>query len=579
MKKILIVDDNHQNKYMLQVLLQNSGYAVDVASDGKEALDLAYREAPDIIISDILMPGMDGFTLCRNWEADPELQKIPFVFYTATYTDTKDEAFALSLGADRFLIKPMAPDEILAEINSLQKKSVQEIDIKNEGKPENGSYYREYNEVLVRKLEDKMMQLDQANKRLSSLYQASCALVTLKPQGEMIHDILSAIIETAGFQQINYFHYEQKKQKLYLLDAVGFSKETMTTFREQLVFDVGQSQGLVGIVADTREIIYIPDTTQHADWITLDEDINSALFVPVQYQDTLFGVLALFSKDKDAFDEIDRQNLLVLANSMAVAFENRNTEKALHALNLQLERRITERTAQLETSNRELETFAYSVSNDLRIPLRAINGYANVLSNEFGMQLGDEGQKVVRIIFENAKKEEQIINSLMEISRASLKELTFTRLDMSRLVNEVYRETALPDEMVRIEFLSENLPDSYGDENLIRQVWTNLLSSAIRCTTPAIKPFIKISSRQDGAMRIYALHSNGIGYDVDKMNMHLLSSYQGLVAHSPNDCTLGFSVVQRIIERHNGRVWADVTPNGEMLLSFSLPLEPVNENS
>ena len=116
MMKALVVDDNQQNQYMLEVLLSHNGYEVELASNGVDALELARHSLPDLIISDILMPKMDGFSLCRAWKGDEQLKDVPFVFYTATYTDPKDEEFALSLGADRFVIKPMEPKKFLTLI-------------------------------------------------------------------------------------------------------------------------------------------------------------------------------------------------------------------------------------------------------------------------------------------------------------------------------------------------------------------------------------------------------------------------------------------------------------------------------
>src|SRR5512137_1297157 len=113
MTKLLVVDDEHQNLYMLQVLLSANGFDVELASNGAEALELARRAPPDMIISDILMPVMDGFTLCRAWKEDERLKQIPFVFYTATYTAPRDEDFARSLGAARFIVKPVEPDKLL----------------------------------------------------------------------------------------------------------------------------------------------------------------------------------------------------------------------------------------------------------------------------------------------------------------------------------------------------------------------------------------------------------------------------------------------------------------------------------
>ena len=109
MKRILVVDDNDQNLYMLKILLEGNGYQLTLAKNGNEALEAAHSNTPDLIISDILMPGMDGFALCRECKKDGQLRDIPFIFYTATYTDPKDEQFALSLGAVRFIRKPSEP--------------------------------------------------------------------------------------------------------------------------------------------------------------------------------------------------------------------------------------------------------------------------------------------------------------------------------------------------------------------------------------------------------------------------------------------------------------------------------------
>jgi response regulator RpfG family c-di-GMP phosphodiesterase len=167
MKKILIVDDQEQNLYLLKSLLEGHGYQVEKATNGVEALELARVSPPELIISDILMPVMDGFTLCQNWTKDEQLKNIPFVFYTATYTDPKDEALALSLGAARFIIKPVEMEEfisIIEQVISEVEKGV--LAVPREPYQEGITYYRMYNESLIRKLEDKMLELEKANRAL-----------------------------------------------------------------------------------------------------------------------------------------------------------------------------------------------------------------------------------------------------------------------------------------------------------------------------------------------------------------------------------------------------------------------------
>jgi PAS domain S-box-containing protein len=168
-KTVLIVDDNSANLYILKSLLESEGIEVIEAQNGQVALIKAKKHTPDVIISDILMPVMDGYTLCRHWKADEKLKKIPFIFYTATYTESKDEKFALSLGADRFLVKPQEPEifmGILSEFFS-GKKVAKAVSVKPLG--EEMEFFRKHNEILFSKLEKKMSDLEIANQQLKIL--------------------------------------------------------------------------------------------------------------------------------------------------------------------------------------------------------------------------------------------------------------------------------------------------------------------------------------------------------------------------------------------------------------------------
>ncbi|GEM_PF-2387335 len=167
MERILVVDDNKQNIYMAEILYAGNGYEVETASNGKEALEKARANPPDLLISDILMPVMDGFALCREWRKDEKLKNIPFVFYTATYTEPEDEQFALSLGADRFIKKPLDTIELIRITKELiNKKETGSYPDKELESPHEEVYLRLYNQALVHKLEDKIFQLEEANKRL-----------------------------------------------------------------------------------------------------------------------------------------------------------------------------------------------------------------------------------------------------------------------------------------------------------------------------------------------------------------------------------------------------------------------------
>jgi CheY-like chemotaxis protein len=166
--RILSVDDKSENLYMLEALLRGYGHEVDSASDGRRALQLAGSCVYDLIISDILMPRMDGFQLCRELKKDDRLRRIPFIYYTATYTDPKDAAFALSLGADRFLVKPLEPEVFIQTIQEVveQKAAAEPPAATEESAEDEAIYLKEYNARLITKLEKKMLDLEAANRAL-----------------------------------------------------------------------------------------------------------------------------------------------------------------------------------------------------------------------------------------------------------------------------------------------------------------------------------------------------------------------------------------------------------------------------
>ena len=167
MTKVLIADDIEQNRYFIEALLKGHGYEVLSAGNGEEALNIAKSEPVDLIVTDILMPVMDGFTLCREIKKDDNLKEVPFIFFTATYTDEKDSDFGLSLGADRFLVKPMEPEDLMAAIEETLRRNASNREPAG-ALPEEGVYLQKYNQALVRKLEDKMLQLEKANRSLQA---------------------------------------------------------------------------------------------------------------------------------------------------------------------------------------------------------------------------------------------------------------------------------------------------------------------------------------------------------------------------------------------------------------------------
>lgn len=166
MVRVLIVDDNEQNLYLLRTLLDGNQFTVDVARNGAEALRSTGKVLPDLIISDLLMPVLDGYTLLRHWKTDDRLKSIPFIVYTATYTDPKDKQLALDLGADAFLVKPSEPEPFLECVRAVLANKDHAAQPVRQPQVEDEALLSEYSETLVRKLEKKSQQLEQTNQAL-----------------------------------------------------------------------------------------------------------------------------------------------------------------------------------------------------------------------------------------------------------------------------------------------------------------------------------------------------------------------------------------------------------------------------
>lgn len=164
---IMVVDDDASSRYLLDSVLTARGHEVSTASNGQEALEVALLKPLDLVISDILMPGMDGYRLCIEWQRDPQLSGVPFIFYSATYTDAADEAFALSLGADAFLRKPMQTHELVHAIEGIKRRSATR-GRKPTADSEDVGVLREYNDRLVAKLEKKVSELQTCNHALEN---------------------------------------------------------------------------------------------------------------------------------------------------------------------------------------------------------------------------------------------------------------------------------------------------------------------------------------------------------------------------------------------------------------------------
>lgn len=277
---------------------------------------------------------------------------------------------------------------------------------------------------------------------------------------------------------------------------------------------------------------------------------------------------------------------LIIANKELV-FQNEEKEKraeelivsnrelkiaqdAVRKLNDELEQKVVMRTAQLESVNKELESFSYSVSHDLRAPIRAINGYTRIILEDYAEKFDEEGMKILYAITSNSKKMGELIDDLLAFSRLGRKQVTFSEVDMTDLVRSVMDELLFEDGAHVSNFNIGTLPPAKADKALIKQVWINLISNAIKYSKHKAQTHIEIGAYEKDSLIVYYVKDEGAGFDMQYYDK-LFGVFQRLHSQEEFEGTgIGLAIVQKIVHRHNGTVWADSKLNEGTCFSFSL---------
>jgi len=250
-------------------------------------------------------------------------------------------------------------------------------------------------------------------------------------------------------------------------------------------------------------------------------------------------------------------------------------ERALAVRQLRLEKKrleenVRERTEELKIANRELEAFSYSVSHDLRAPLRAVEGYAAILEEDYGARLDDEGRRMLGAVRAGGLQMNRLIEDLLEFSRIGRADLRRLQVDMAALAREA---AALPPEAAHVHVEIGEVPAASGDRVLLGQVWTNLLSNALKYSGKRKDARVEIGARAEPTENVYWVRDNGVGFD-PRYAAKLFGVFQRLHRAEEFPGTgVGLAIVQRVVARHGGRVWAESALGEGACFYFSLPRE------
>lgn len=442
--EILIAEDSATQALTLRHLLENEGHRVRAAEDGESALRLLGERTPDVLITDIVMPRVDGYELCRRVRANERTRNLPVIFITSL-SDPREVVHALSAGADYFVQKPCVERVLLARVRDAV-----------------------------------------ANDRGSRGVTSSVA-----------HSAAAAMVEAPAAND-------------------------PTTAEEVVRVRFGDAD--YELRADPRRVIE-----------------------------------------------------LLLSTYESAVEQNRELAAARDAIG-EANRVLRERTEALEEINADLEAFAFSVSHDLKAPLRALRGFAEILEQSYGSTLGEEGKRIVGVITSSANKMGKMIDGLLEFSRLGKRSLSSELVDMELLFRTCWSEIESIHHDRSIEFRLDPLPKALGDEAALHEVVVNLLSNAAKFTRRRRDARIEVSAGRVESRAVYHIRDNGVGFNsaetarlfVPFSRLHLESEFEG--------SGIGLAIVRRVVERHGGTVVADAVPGEGAVFSFSLAAESVPDS-
>lgn len=300
--------------------------------------------------------------------------------------------------------------------------------------------------------------------------------------------------------------------------------------------------------------------------------IKSFINIPMFSAQAFYGTLNIGWNEPHRITRSEIEIVTEVASHFSLAIE----QAFMHSENLrytrELEERVLERTRQLTETNLELEAFSYSVSHDLRAPLRHINGFIELLIEKYSAELPGKAHYYLDAITSSSKQMGTLIDDLLRFSRTSRQEMTKTIVNMNLLVSEVIKSLDQDTAGRNIQFVVEKLPEVTGDLSLLRQVWQNLVSNAVKFTRKQETPVIKISSYEENLENIFTISDNGAGFDM-KYAHKLFGVFQRLHSAAEFEGTgIGLANVKRIVSKHGGRIWAESEPGKGAAFHFSIPI-------
>lgn len=563
--KVLYIDDEKEALFNFEQLF-NDDFEIYTADSTEKGMEILASTDIQIIVSDQRMPHKTGIEFFSEIA-----QKYPNtirILLTA-YSEVTDIIDAINLGqVYQYITKPFET----RNVKNILDKGAQHWRLKSE------------NEALIAQLQHKKEEyvsineelqhfneeLDASNKKIADLVERLSLSQEVSRSGSWDWDI-----------QNNTFYWSEEFLKLFGMEpgtVAGFESWTKTLFPDDIELASKRIQDAIDNKTDLSQFYRIVLPNGNLRWI---KAMGSATYhndVPIR----MVGLCIDVTDQKQAEQKVlesqaELRKALVFANQsrqtlLSVLEDQQIAQKKLNQLNDELEKRVIERTSQLEAANKELETFTYSVSHDLKAPLRGIDGYSQLLADLYAVDLNEEARKFITTIRSSTQQMNQLIEDLLQYSRLERSQIRNETINFRSLVNSILKinEDEITSRPISVVV---DAPDTWltVDSNGIQMALRNLIENAIKFTKRVPQPTILIKQEETVASWILSVKDNGIGFDM-KYSQRIFEIFQRL--HRAEDYSgtgIGLAMVSKAMHRMNGRVWAESSPGQGATFYLEIP--------